>query len=119
MGHNDLIKKLKERDRKTFSAGLNMGMQIAADFFQMALRDHEAVGTDIFGRKRIERLNDKTMELDDYFNPAFSSDVEAERYQEEMDRKLHEIYGNDLVPFRERYPHLKDFKYDKPKKGWV
>jgi hypothetical protein len=119
MGHNDLIKQMKKRERQVFAAGLNMGMQIAADFFQMALRDPEAVGTDIFGRKRIERLNNKTMELDDYFNPAFSSDVEAERFQEEMDRKLREIYEDDLVPFRERYPYLNDFKYDKPKKGWV
>jgi hypothetical protein len=119
MGHNDLIKQMKKRERQVFAAGLKMGMQIEADFFQMALRDHEAVGTDIFGRKRIDRLNNKTLELDDYFSPAFSSDVEAERYQEEMDRKLREIYEDDLVPFRERYPYLKDFKYDKPKKGWV
>jgi hypothetical protein len=77
------------------------------------------MGKDTFGRKRIEKINEKTMELDDYFNPAFSSHVEAERYQEEMDRKLREIYEDDLVPFRERYPYLKDFKYDKPKKGWV
>lgn len=116
---NDLIKQLKERDRKTFSAGLYMGMQIAADYFQIALRDPSVMGKDTFGRKRIEKINEKTMELDDYFNTAFSSHVEAERYQEEMDRLLREIYGDDLVPFNERYPNLKNIKYDKPKKGWV
>lgn len=119
MGHNDLIKQMKKRERQVFAAGLNMGMQIAADYFQMALREPEVVNTDIFGRKRIDRIILKTFELDEYFSPAFSSHVEAERYQEEMDRKLREIYGDDLVPFRERYPYLKDFKYDKPKKGWV
>ena len=115
---NAYLEKQKIRDREMFAAGLNMGMQIAGDFFQMAMRDPEAVGKDIFGRGRIEKIMQKTMELDEYFNAAFSSDVEAERYQEEMDRKLREIYGNDLVPFQERYPNLKKIKYDKPKKGW-
>ena len=119
MGNNAFFKKLNERDRQTFAAGLDMGMQIASDYFQIAIRDPEVMGTNIFGRKRIERLNKKTLELDEYFSPAFSDHVEAERYQEEMDRKLSEIYKDDLVPFRERYPKLKTIKYNKPKKGWV
>ena len=119
MGQNGYIKHRHERDREMFAAGLNMGMQIAADYFQIALRDPEAVNTDIFGRERIDKIVNKTMELDEYFSPAFSSDVEAERYQEEMDRKLREIWKDDLVPFNERYPNLKSIKYDKPKKGWV
>lgn len=119
MGKNDYINQRKQRDREMFAAGLNMGMQISADYFQMALRDPDAVGKDIFGRQRIDKLNQKTMELDEYFSPAFSNDVEAELYQEEMDRKLREIYEDDLVPFNERYPNLKTIKYDKPKKGWV
>ena len=116
---NDLIKQLKERDRKTFSAGLYMGMQISADYFQIALRDPEVMGKDIFGRGRIEKIVKKTMDLDDYFNLAFSSDVEAERYQEELDRLLREIWGDDLIHFQERYDMLRKTKYDKPKKGWV
>ncbi len=95
-----------------------MGMQISADYFQIALRDPEVMGKDTFGRGRIDKLNKKTLELDEYFNLAFSGHVEAERYQEEMDRKLREIWKDDLVPFRERYDKLKDIKYDKPKKGW-
>ena len=39
--------------------------------------------------------------------------------QEELDRCLREIWGEDLVPFYERYDELKKFKYDKAKKGWV
>lgn len=119
MAVNNYIKQRHERDREVFAAGLNMGMQIAADYFQIALRDPSVMGKDTFGRKRIEKINEKTMELDDYFNPAFSSHVEAERYQEEMDRKLREIYKDDLVPFNERYPYLKKYGYDKPRKGWV
>jgi hypothetical protein len=119
MGNNNYIKQRHERDREMFAAGLNMGMQIVADYFQIALRDPDVMGKDTFGRNRIERINNKTLELDDYFNPAFSDDVEAERYQEEMDRLLREIWGKDLVPFRERYPSLKTIKYNKPRKNWV
>ena len=119
MGHNDLIKQRQKRDREMLAAGLNMGMQISADYFQVALRDPDVMGTDIHGRKRIDKIMKKTMDLDEYFSPAFSNDVEAERYQEELDRKLREIWEDDLIPFNERYPNLKQIKYDKPKKGWV
>jgi hypothetical protein len=119
MGNNNYIKQRHERDREMLAAGLNMGMQIVADYFQIALRDPDVMGKDTFGRNRIERINNKTLELDDYFNPAFSDDVEAERYQEEMDRLLREIWGKDLVPFRERYPSLKTIKYNKARKNWV
>ena len=119
MGKNEFLKQREERDRKVFAAGLNMGMQIAGDYFQISLRNPKVMCNRPFGRKKIDRIMKDAMELDEYFNPAFSSDVEAERFQEEMDRKLREIYGDDLLPFSERYPNLKTTKYDKPKKGWV
>ncbi len=119
MGKNEYIAQRKQRDREIFAAGLSMGMQVAGDYFQMSIRDPKVIRKDIFGRGRIEKIMQNNMELDEYFSPAFSDDVEAERYQEEMDRKLKEIWGDDLVPFRERYPQLKTIKYDKPKKGWV
>ena len=119
MGKNEYLAQRQKRDQEMFAAGLNMGMQIAGDYFQMAVRDPEAVSKDIFGRGRIEKILKKTMELDEYFSLAFSEDVEAEKYQEEMDRKLREIWEDDLVPFMERYPNLKYYGYDKPRKGWV
>ena len=118
MSRNAYLEQQKKREREVFAAALSMGMQIAGDYFQIAIRDPEVMGKDIFGRGRIEKIMEKTMELDEYFSLAFSDDVEAERYQEEMDRKLREIYGNDLIPFSGRYPNLKKIKYDKPKKGW-
>lgn len=116
---SDYIKQRQKRDREMFAAGLSMGMQIAGDYFQMSLRDPNVMGRDIFGRGRIEKIMKNTMKLDDYFSPAFSNDVETERYQEEMDRLLREIWEDDLVPFDQRYPNLKKCSYDKPKKGWV
>lgn len=119
MVKNDLLKRQEARERQVFAAGLRMGMQIAGDYFQIALRDPEVVGKDTFGRGRIEKIVQKTMELDDYFSSAFSDHVEAERYQEEMDRLLREIWEDDLIPFNERYDTVKTIKYNKPKKGWV
>lgn len=116
---NDYIKQRQERDRQMIANGISLGMQLTSDFFQIALRDPEVMGKDTFGRTRIEKIVAKTMELDDYFHLAFSDHVEAERYQEEMDRLLREIWKDDLLPFRERYDKLKTIKYDKPKKGWV
>ena len=116
---NDYVAQRQKRDREMLATGISMGMQLTSDFFQIALRDPEVMGKDIFGRGRIEKIVDKTMELDDYFNLAFSDHVEAEMYQEEMDRLLREIWKDDLLPFQERYDKLKKVKYDKPKKGWV
>ena len=118
-GNNNYIKQRQERDRQMIATGISLGMQLTSDFFQIALRDSEVMGKDTFGRQRIEKIVAKTMELDDYFNLAFSDHVEAERYQEEMDRLLREIWKDDLLPFQERYDKLKTVKYDKPKKGWV
>ena len=39
--------------------------------------------------------------------------------QEARDRLLREIWGDDLIPFNERYDTVKTIKYNKPKKGWV
>lgn len=116
---NAYLDKQRKRDQEFFMAGMNTGMQIASDYLQIALRDPEAMGKDTFGRKRIEKILQKCMELDDHFSVAFSGDVDADHAQEEMDALLREIYGDDLVPFKERYPNVKQFGYQKPKKGWV
>lgn len=116
---NDFLKQRDERDRKMLLAGMNLGMQAATDYMQMALRDKEVMHKDTFGRGRIDKILRKIMELDDTFSPAYSGAVDADYYQEKMDAALREIWGEDLLPFHERYPDLKKHGYDKPRKGWV
>lgn len=77
------------------------------------------MGKDVFGRSRVERLFRKAKELADYFHLAFTTDVEADKRQEELDGLLREIWGEDLSTFYDRYPELKKIQYDRPKKGWV
>lgn len=118
-GKNEFLKKQKERDRKFFNAGMIMGVQLVHDYIQMGLRDPDAVGRDIFGRTRIDKLFEVVSNYDDHYSKAFTTDVEADAIRAEMDGKLREIYGDDLVPFEERYPYATQFSYDKPMKGWV
>jgi hypothetical protein len=56
--------------------------------------------------------------LDDHFCDAFSDSVEADYLQEEMDGVLREIFGDELIPFAERYPIVKQYGYLKARKGW-
>ena len=118
-GNNAFLKKQKERDRKFFEAGMQVGMQLASDYITLALRDPETIGKDIFGRGRIDKVLNKAMELDDHFWVAFGQDVEADHVQEEMDAALREVYGDDLVPFAQRYPMVQQMGYKKARKGWV
>lgn len=118
-GNNAFLKKQKQRDRDFFAAGLRVGMQIASDYITLALREPEIMKKDIFGRERIEKVLNHAMKLDDHFWVAFGQDVEADYVQEELDAKLREVYGDDLIPFAERYPQVRQMGYQKARKGWV
>ena len=116
---NEYLKKREERDRKFYNAGMMMGVQLVHDYVQMALRDPETMGKDIFGGARIEKLFAKCQAYDDYYSLCFTKHVEADKRQEEMDLVLKEIWGKDLCPFAERYPYTKYYGYNKPLKEWV
>lgn len=119
MGKNGFLERQRERDQKILDAGERLGMQKIWDYIQVALRDPDTMGKDVFGRSRVERLFRKSKELADYFHLAFTTDVEADKRQEELDGLLREIWGEDLSAFYDRYPELKKIRYDRPKKGWV
>lgn len=115
---NDFQEKQRQRDRKFFNAGMNFGLQLANDFFQMTIHDKTVMGSRVMGRSMIERIAAHTVELDDHFSNAFGDDVEADYLQEEMDGVLREIFGDDLIPFAKRYPTVKQYGYLKSRKGW-
>ena len=119
MAKNDLIRQRKLRDQACFDAGERVGMQKMWDFLQQALRDPDTVGRDIFGKARFAKIYKKCSALADHYAKAFSSDVEADVVQEELDGCLREIWEDELAPFRERYPELKTFSYEKARKEWV
>ena len=115
---NGYLEKQKARRQAILDVGEQLGTQKMWDYMQMALTDPEIMGKDTFGRKRIEKLFAKVHELADTYHVAFTDNVEADYYQEKMDAKLREKWGEDLVPFYERYPMIKRLGYDKARKGW-
>ena len=119
MTGNKYIKDRKEIFNKGFASGFSAGLQVASDYITMSMRDKEVMSGKPFGREKIERIMVNSIKLDDHFWKAFSDDVEADYIQEEMDAKLREVYGDDLIPFRERHPYAHQYGYTKPRKGWV
>ena len=119
MGGNKYIKDRSEIFNKGFAAGMMAGLQVASDYITMSMRDPEVMSGKPFGRGKIERIMENSIKLDDYFWVAFSDHVEADCRQEEMDAVLREVYGDDLIPFRERHPYAKKYDYKKARKGWT
>lgn len=118
MAKKDFLEKQKQRDRKFFEAGMMFGAQLANDFYQVTLHDKNVMGSRVLGRIQLEKIAANCAMLDDHFSDAFSDSVEADYLQEELDGVLREIFGDDLIPFRERYPTVKQFGYMKARKGW-
>ena len=118
-GNKNTYQQRRQAVNQAFlDAGEQMGFQKMWDYMQIALRDPEVMGKDVFGRQRMEKIFQKTRELADYFHEAFTDDKEADLRQEQMDAALREIWGKDLYPFYERYPQLKKIDYTKSKKNW-
>ena len=55
-GRNKYLDRQRERDQGFFDAGERIGIQKMWDYMQIALRDPEIMGKDVFGRKRLEKL---------------------------------------------------------------
>lgn len=118
MGKNDYLAKQQAMRQAVFSAGEDIGMQRMWDAVSAALHDPEIMGKDTLGKMRMQKLYQGVRKKMDAFHKAFTPDVEADYVQEKMDAELREIWGEDLVPFPERYPDIKQFGYDKARKGW-
>lgn len=116
---NAYLEKQRKLAQSYFEAGEQIGIQKAWDYMQIALRDPDAMGKDVLGRKRIEKVYAKMMELVDFYHTAFTDDKEADYCQEKLDAQLREIWGDDLQTFYERYPTLRKLDYNKPRKNWV
>ena len=118
MAKNDFLDRIKGREQDCFDAGQEMGIQMVWDAVQLALRDPYVVGSKKWGRKKLARLYERTAYYKKYFHEAFTMSPEADVKQEEQDSLLREIWGDELVPHKERYPQQKEFSYKKSRKEW-
>lgn len=118
MGNNAYLKKQQEMKQHYLDVGERFGMQKMWDFVQIVLNNPKVMDRDTFGEKRLEKIYEGLKETAAEYHIAFTDDKEADCCQEKLDGKLREIWKDKTLPFYERYPELKQFKYDKPKKGW-
>lgn len=116
---NAYLARRQALDQAIFSAGENLGYQKLWDMVQIVLNDPEYMGKDTFSKKRMSRVYEGLKFYTSAFANAFSNEVDADICQRDIDAKLDEIWGDELVPFYERYPDLKKIDYNKSKKGWV
>lgn len=119
MGNNNFLKQQAEKNNYYFQMGEQVGFQRCLDYMQALLRNPKYVGKDTFGRKRWELLYEGLEECDKTYGNAFTMSVDADYCQEKLDAEIREIFGDDTLIFKERYPMIKEAKYNKPKKGWV
>nr|DAH25260.1 MAG TPA: hypothetical protein [Caudoviricetes sp.] len=110
MAKNGYAQKVALARETYLKIGQDFGVQKTADLLAIALNDPEVMGKAL-GEKKIRKILERMLELEKTFNAAFYANPEQDYWQEMLDRRLGEIFGTETVPFRERYPWLKEVKY--------
>ena len=114
---NAFLEKQTRIQDNFWNAGMDTGMQLAADCFQAVLNDPDVMGKDVFGSKRIKRICDEVQRCIDYYFDALNvRNPEADVMQEKLDAVLRRLWGDELTPFQERYPMIKRCSYVGKKK---
>ena len=117
MGKNGYLAQREKTMQKCFVVACDTTTQQFFDYMCIVLNDPEIMGKDTFGAKRLKKIYDAMRELDKTFSEAWCGGLESDYYQEKLDAKLKEIFG-EVVPFMERYPYISEWNYNKPmKKG--
>ena len=115
MAQNDFMKRIEKAKQECFDAGNEFGTQTTWDALQLALRDIEPKK---WGKKKFAKLYERTKFYKSYFHEAFTKSPLADVRQEEQDAMLREIWGDEHVPHKDRYPYQKEFSYKKGRKEW-
>lgn len=116
MKQSGFMKRQQEMSREYVLAGVNIGMQQAADAFAIALHDSSLMGKNAFGAARIKAVTDRANQIIDEFFDAWRPGPEQDYMQEKFDRVLRDIFKEETIPFAERYPYIKEQKYRRIRK---
>lgn len=107
--NNALIKRMRANLDAGIEIGEELGTQIMADLFMIAL--HRSFG---FGQRRIRRLADEVAKLIPRYHGRIGnvSDPECDLLRAELDELLKECVPPDrYAPFEKRYEALAHVKY--------
>ena len=107
------LRKLKQKEAEDINLGMEYGEQYALDMMMIAL--HRDFG---WGYDRIKRLMVAIGDKSDYYGEALHRCMEQDVKQEQMDNELRDIVKDkqEFIPFRERYPGIRNYGYNKPPK---
>lgn len=110
---NSFLAKQEALRQKCFEVACDTTSQQFFDYMCIVLNDPEIMGKDVFGAKRLQKVHEAMKKLDKEYSEAWCGSQESDYYQEKLDDGLKRIFG-EIVPFRQRYPYLKEWDYNKP-----
>ena len=106
------LQRESEMQYHLFNAGIDFGLQLASDCWQIVLNDSDVMGKSVIGGNRMEKIfiavNDA---VHTYYDAANIKNPEADVLREKVDIKLRKIWKEKAVPFEERYTMLKKCRY--------
>lgn len=117
MAVSGYLEKKRNREQALMDVATESGMQRVVDYLTLVLHDPQYMGSDTFGRERIDRVIAGITACDKEFADAYTTKPEADVAQDRLDRGLREVYGDELQPFAERQPYIKQLGY-KARKEW-
>lgn len=109
---NGYLQKKEADLQAAFVHGQRLGFQRACDCLAMALNDSDCMGKSVMSGERINKIFEYAIMLDNAYDRAFiPKDPEADYYQEKIDERQKRIFKDRFVPFKRRYPYIRDCKY--------
>lgn len=118
-GKNDYLLRREVRDKAFLDVGVDSGAQRMIDYLQCVLHDPKVMGSkNVLGPKRLRKVIKAIEERDIYYANAYTTKKEADKLQEELDKELKDIWGEEALSFAERQPYIRKPEYNKAFKGW-
>lgn len=102
-------------EQQIWDAAQSTFVQYMADLFTLTLNDSQFMGKDTFGAARIKAVIEGVKHYDGLYHEALETKAESDYLRETLDKNLLRILRNgpEFVPFRKRYPWLKEIRYRK------
>lgn len=115
---NSFLDKIKQEKLQCIRAGMDTAWQEYWDLMCLVLHDPDVMGKDTFGKERLLKIRKAIEEREDFYAKALNSGPEADYYQEKMDAELRGIFGENVAPFKDRYPYVPQLDYTKQHRQW-
>lgn len=100
------MQRLDRIARQNAEIGFDAGIQKCCDLFLVALAQSEG-----FGEARIRRVCEAVQALDQEYGLAWRNEPESDWAQEQIDRVLRGVCGEEFTPFAERNCWLRKLRY--------